>query len=260
MKIRTRLKISVIFYIFIVLVVAFFNYLMFRQTDKAEEEIHTSSEILTGVFALNILTSEYLLYHGKRTRAQWDSKHESIQRLLSELEYKNPEDQLIISSIQDHHLATKPLFYQLVSSYESQNFNSDSTIKEQVRRRIISLLLVESQEMVSIATRLRDRSYTKSSLVQRRTVVWTVVLIVLLGAVMAADLLFISTNILKPLHKFHKGAEIIGTGNLDFRVKIESNDEVGQLAGAFNRMVTNLKTTMASRDEPECSLQYSSSR
>ena len=251
MKIRTRLKISVIFYIFIVLVVAFFNYLTFRQTDKAEEDIRISNEIFTGVFELNLLTSEYLLYYGKRARAQWESKHESIQRLLSELEYKNSENLLIISRIQSQHLAIKFLFYQLVSSYESQNFNNDSTIKEQVSRRIISLLLVESQEMASEATLLRDLSYAESRLVQRRTIVWTMVLIVLLGAVMTADLLFISTNILKPLHKFHKGAEIIGTGNLDFEVKVESNDEIGRLAGAFNRMVTNLKTTMASRDELE---------
>lgn len=41
----------------------------------------------------------------------------------------------------------------------------------------------------------------------------------------------------------------VGRGNLDRRVNINTNDEIGILAKSFNEMLTNLKQTTASKDE-----------
>ena len=42
------------------------------------------------------------------------------------------------------------------------------------------------------------------------------------------------------------GAEAIGKGNLDHKVKIESDDELGQLARSFNKMTEDLKLNVTS--------------
>jgi light-regulated signal transduction histidine kinase (bacteriophytochrome) len=44
----------------------------------------------------------------------------------------------------------------------------------------------------------------------------------------------------------HKGTEIIGKGNLDYKVATSVKDEIGQLSRAFDEMTQNLKTTTTS--------------
>lgn len=53
--------------------------------------------------------------------------------------------------------------------------------------------------------------------------------------------LSIKKMVTKPLEKLTRGAEEIGKGNLDYKLEIESSDEIGRLAGAFNDMGSKLK-------------------
>lgn len=52
-----------------------------------------------------------------------------------------------------------------------------------------------------------------------------------------------------PISALSKGTEIIGTGNLDYRVGTRQRDEIGRLSRSFDKMTSDLKTTLASRDE-----------
>jgi signal transduction histidine kinase len=61
--------------------------------------------------------------------------------------------------------------------------------------------------------------------------------------------LFISRSITMPIARLREGTDIIGKGNLDYKVGTEANDEVGQLSRAFDQMTENLKKVTASRDE-----------
>ena len=60
---------------------------------------------------------------------------------------------------------------------------------------------------------------------------------------------YVARAITRPIHVLHKGTEIIGQGNLDFRVSTDAKDEIGQLSRAFDRMTKNLKETTTSIDE-----------
>jgi len=58
--------------------------------------------------------------------------------------------------------------------------------------------------------------------------------------------LFVSRIVAAPIHRLHKAIEIIGVGNLDYKVDIDVKDEIGQLSRAFNKMVEDLKRTSSS--------------
>jgi PAS domain S-box-containing protein len=49
--------------------------------------------------------------------------------------------------------------------------------------------------------------------------------------------------ITKPITALHKGTEIIEKGNLEHKVGTESNDEVGKLSRAFDKMTTSIKNS-----------------
>ncbi|MBF0123261.1 MAG: PAS domain S-box protein [Candidatus Omnitrophica bacterium] len=52
--------------------------------------------------------------------------------------------------------------------------------------------------------------------------------------------------VVDPIQKLHKGTQIIGRGNLDYKVAMPIKDEVGDLSRAFDVMTSNLKKTTAS--------------
>jgi len=58
--------------------------------------------------------------------------------------------------------------------------------------------------------------------------------------------IFLAKLITGPLRKLHKGTEIIGSGNLDYKVGTDAKDEIGQLSRAFDEMVENLKKNTTS--------------
>ena len=62
-------------------------------------------------------------------------------------------------------------------------------------------------------------------------------------------LLFSSRAILKPLERLRKGTEAIGQGDLDHKIGMPWDGEIGELAEAFDHMTENLKNVTASRDE-----------
>jgi len=60
--------------------------------------------------------------------------------------------------------------------------------------------------------------------------------------------LALTRSIVEPLKALYKGAEIIGQGDLDYKVGTDSKDEIGQLSRAFEQMTADLKKTIISMD------------
>lgn len=62
---------------------------------------------------------------------------------------------------------------------------------------------------------------------------------------------FLVSRITKPLLHLTRGVEIVGGGNLDFQIKLSSQDEIGRLAYSFNQMTAKLKTAQHELIEQE---------
>lgn len=63
-----------------------------------------------------------------------------------------------------------------------------------------------------------------------------------LVAIVMGLVLVISRTLTRPVFSLSHGAGQIGQGNLDYRLKVSSQDELGDLAVAFNRMAADLKS------------------
>ncbi len=75
----------------------------------------------------------------------------------------------------------------------------------------------------------------------------TLVALLILGSMLIA--FFTLRYITRPLSQLSLGTEIVGRGNLDYKINVRSKDEIGKLAAAFNMMTQNLRSITASRDE-----------
>ncbi len=56
-------------------------------------------------------------------------------------------------------------------------------------------------------------------------------------------------SVTMPISELTNATKIIANGDLKYEINVRSNDEIGQLASAFNQMTKNLKTTTVKRDE-----------
>lgn len=61
----------------------------------------------------------------------------------------------------------------------------------------------------------------------------------------------IAASISKPIQQLEKGVNIVGQGNLDYRVGTQNTDEIGKLSRAFDEMTINLKALTTSRKNLE---------
>ncbi|MBN1573898.1 MAG: HAMP domain-containing protein [Deltaproteobacteria bacterium] len=66
--------------------------------------------------------------------------------------------------------------------------------------------------------------------------------------VIVLSILF-SRTITRPIYKLVKSTEMVGSGNLDYRVGTLAKDEIGELSRSFDKMTMNLKEITVSRNE-----------
>ncbi len=116
MKIKTRLQIITIFSVAIALVIGLVLFLTAQRVNKEINRNKIAGEAAKGVFELNVITYEYLLRHEERMQAQWQLRHDSLTKLLSEIEFKGTERQVILDRIRQNHKGLKSLFSQLVEN------------------------------------------------------------------------------------------------------------------------------------------------
>lgn len=80
-----------------------------------------------------------------------------------------------------------------------------------------------------------------------------------IGILISAAVLLIgfsfARRITRPIQKIVTGARIIGKGNLDYRLGVYADNEIGLLSSEFNRMTENLKQITTSNKEKEVLLR-----
>nr|CBH37965.1 hypothetical secreted protein, containing HAMP domain [uncultured archaeon] len=69
---------------------------------------------------------------------------------------------------------------------------------------------------------------------------FTVIFIIILLAVFGITAL-LARLITKPILVLKKGSEVIGGGDLDYRVEVKTGDELEDLANSFNKVASDLK-------------------
>jgi signal transduction histidine kinase len=96
------------------------------------------------------------------------------------------------------------------------------------KREWCLLAEIDEKEAFAPARQLRDTILA--------TIAVTTMLVVLFS-------LFLSRRLCKPIHSLQAGSERIGEGDLGFKVRVKTGDELEELASGFNSMAAKLKKT-----------------
>ncbi len=94
---------------------------------------------------------------------------------------------------------------------------------------------------VSVPTSEVDRYVSQV----RERMAWGSLLALLAAMILG---LVLSSSIVRPIKTLSEGARRVGKGDFEHEIKVTASDEIGDLAGSFNEMTTNLRSTMAVLD------------
>ncbi|MDR9419967.1 histidine kinase dimerization/phosphoacceptor domain -containing protein [Gracilimonas sp.] len=102
----------------------------------------------------------------------------------------------------------------------------------QLRNYVLSIQETRNQHL--------NESLTKAATINYLATGFSVLFAILLA-------IYIYRSIANPLSKLSDSAKRIGEGNLDERIEIQSNDEIGELADSFNNMAAGLQKSTVSK-------------
>ncbi len=83
-----------------------------------------------------------------------------------------------------------------------------------------------------------------------RSKMWTEILIAIIALFLSVGILFfITRRLLNPLHDLSVFSKSVSSGDLTQKIRIDRNDEIGQVAGSFNEMVERLREIISNIEE-----------
>ena len=187
--------------------------------------------------------------HGHLETNEINQKHE--QKILSLLE----EFDIGLSAMP---IAWKEIIpyvrnlMELTSRYKSQiekifksmrKFNDHlGVLKLMEKQMVAEISLINYQIIEKTHAIRRDTSKNITSSI-RTTIFLSSIIISILGV-----LGVFTVRLVQPIKRLSIGAGKIGAGDLNYKVDIDSNDEIGNLAESFDRMTHNLRETTVSKE------------
>ena len=250
MRIRALLIVGNVVSIAAAVLVGGSLYLTFQDAKEALSKTQAANTIARPVVELMVLTGDYLLHPGKRDRIQWEQRHESLSRLLAEMQRVDPDESGAFNRIRSGKDEIKEIFARLVAIDASARASADESIRNKaLRERLIAQLRIISLSMALRAFELSSESHLKMEAAITRAA-WIVIFLIaaILGAIVVIWIVFAS-RIVAPLSTLEQGIKTFGAGDLDYRIDPQSNDEIGEIATTANEMARTLKETTVSRDE-----------
>jgi signal transduction histidine kinase len=127
----------------------------------------------------------------------------------------------------------------------AQGFNGSGITRDYRNKEVISAWrYIPSRNWGLVAKIDASEAFASTERVKKTMLLFAFTIMLLAGMVA----FWIAKSISDPIHALHEGTEVIGRGNLDFRVGIKTRDEIGQLSRSFDEMADNLKDVLASRN------------
>ncbi len=248
MKVVTRLAINALLPAILALAVIAAVVVMNEEIMTSQREVSAASRVKDDILELNLLTTAYLLDPRRSNEQFWLSHYESSAQNLFEINFTDPPRQALLLRIRKNFSNAATLFSQLAKSHSGDTPANSPAWLSPLEQRLVQELRVNNRFISSDISRLTAATQQKLA---DRLVAGTVLLILftlLISGLTAALQWKVNRRIARAIGLLEHGTNVIASGNLEYKVGTESEDEIGQLSRSFDHMADQLKTSTVSRD------------
>ena len=198
-----------------------------QEASNALGKKELSEKIVTDVFELGVLRSDFLLHQEERPKAQWFLRYKSLGDTIVKAENEK-EWAFVLKNIRQTYDSLGSSFSELVK------YKEGAVESKELEERLVGNLLIKSQEIVSIVEDLNKLANTKLTYaLQFSSIVY--LLIIFIDIFLIINFIFVFNSILKPIIQLHKATEELEKGNYSVRTNIKTKDELEQLGKSFNK-------------------------
>jgi PAS domain S-box-containing protein len=251
MKIRTQFIISTVVLGVILLLVAASVIITNQSVENTHQQEMIAARIERQAYELGYLANDYLLYRESQQADRWESKFASFSSDLSKMDASTPEQQALLARISSNQQRLKAVFTEVRANIESTPQTPDAAFDAKFLQVSWSRLEVQNQAMIFDVSRLGPMLRDREDRLGRVINLLSFVLICLLGGYLWGNAGLTFRRTLKAINGLQAGTRIIGSGNLDFAITVQNEDEIGELSRAFNQMTASLKQVTASKADLE---------
>ena len=203
-----------------------------------QAEVAYGDAVRSHAVELNLLTSELLLHRSDRVKQQWSLAHQSFTRFLGNPRDLDPRVSLFTKEVDRRVRIAGQLYTRHFGSREPL-YRSETDEKAATRFRI-SRILAEVTAVMSLTERIDDHLKKKR---QSLTATLFITLSVAALTVFAGSIviiLYLVPGLIRRVADLREIIVDIGAGNLDREVKKTSDDELGDVYRATDRMRRSL--------------------
>lgn len=240
---KIKVIIPILFLLTVLCAGLFFGINQLIQEKVAQEIIKVDSvnRMTREIMDLRDLTYGYLYNPTEQVRAQWWIQHDKINRLLSPVSFMHDNERVILISLLEQQELIESVFLKLVRNVpDSVIFKNYILVNEQ-KTQLTNQILLISYEMLSSVIVLDELVkqgeidlLKLNSLLNNGFLLLLFIIIIILA-------IYVVLKIVLPIDRLFHATDIIIGGNLDYKVGMKTNDELGQLSRSFDKMTESFK-------------------
>ena len=225
-RIKSQFFLSIIIFALAILVVSTSLAFENQQLSNINQQAQAANSIQTGASYLSYLSNNFFLYQDNTTLIEWRTTLISIYTQISILNSPNSNQQTLVNNVKTD-LGNIALSYSDVVTFlwnSSRNVSVRATPQFQT---VWNQTSVEYQALNSDSALLIQ--FIGDQATQMRLVITELILVVfvLFGAYFLTNYLITYRRTLKSILALKDVTAIIGSGNLEYQIKIKQKDEVG---------------------------------
>ena len=251
MRIKTQFIVTMLLFAIILVVAAASAIMTHRQVEDTGEQERIAAGIAQGASELGYLSNDYLIYRESQQLARWHSRFAAFSGQVAVLQPDTQEQQALVANIRANKDRMKAVFDSMSSVPGPPHGNRGTVLDPAFLQVSWSRMAVQTQALAADASRLSQLLHQEMDRLESTRTLLMYMMVGLFGAFLLASYLLTYRRILTSIATLRAGAAVIGSGNLDFAIEEKTNDEIGELSRAFNRMTTDLKAVTASKADLE---------
>lgn len=247
MTIKNQIRLSVIISLVLVAVISVSIIVSYMNMQDLGEQESLAAGVVRGGYELTYLSNDYIINAEPRARTQWEERYASLQPIINQLKAENPKEAKSIENIRNYNANMEILFNEMP---EPGTLRTNATLfPASIQQIAWSRMNAQSQGMIYEAWSLR---YLYNDDINEARFWNNILVLVLMGTmlvIISVNYLLISRRLVLSIKEVDAGSEAFATGNLDYRIPVLADDEIGGIAYRLNKMAAQIQRVTASRDE-----------